>query len=81
MYLVTADGKQIPVTSRQGTIHSANHEEYKLHLAPDAFDPAATSLVIREPAAITVVPITFTFKDAPIVDRPLRNLATPPSNP
>ena len=50
------------------------------HLEPDVeakiglhtvskFDPASTSLYIREPIEIELVPLEFTFHDIPIVDR------------
>jgi hypothetical protein len=34
-----------------------------------AFDPATTSLLIREPGAIEIVPFELTFKNIPIIDR------------
>ena len=43
----------------------------KTQLRPDigAFDPVTTSLFIREPAVIEIVPFELTFKDVPIIDR------------
>jgi len=67
VYVVTADGKRQRCNG-SGT-RSANHAEIRARVAVDAFDAAATSLVLREPAAIEIVPVVLTFHDVPILDR------------
>jgi len=68
MHFVTADGKRQECRG-SGANHSANHAEIRTRAAVDAFNPATTSLVLREPAAIQIVPVTLTFRDIPILDR------------
>jgi len=68
MHFVTADGKRQEYRG-SGANHSANYAEIRARAAVDAFNPATTSLVLREPAAIEIVPVTLTFRDIPIVDR------------
>lgn len=64
IYFITRDGVKLR-TSRNDL------SQGKTQLRPDigAFDPATTSLFIREPAAIEIVPFELTFKDIPIIDR------------
>ena len=64
IYFITRDGVKLR-TSRNDL------SQGKTQLRPDigAFDPATTSLFIREPAAIEIVPFELTFEDIPIIDQ------------
>ena len=64
IYFITRDGVKLR-TSRNDL------SQGKTQLRPDigAFDPATTSLLIREPSVIEIVPFELTFKDIPIIDR------------
>ena len=68
VYFVTNDGKKRRFGS-SGSFSSGNHAKIVPHPDIGAFDPATTSLFIREPAAIEIVPFELTFKDIPIIDR------------
>ena len=69
VHFATADGKKVRSSGASGRSHGADREEIRLRLPLKAFDPATTSLVVREPADVEVVPVTLTFNDVPIIDR------------
>ena len=69
IYLVTADGRFLPASGASRTLRSANHEKIRVRFAAGPLDPATSSLIIREPAAIKIVPVELTFRDIPIIDR------------
>ncbi|GAG01192.1 unnamed protein product, partial [marine sediment metagenome] len=68
VYFITNDGKKRRFGG-SGSYPSGGHA--KIAPRPDigAFDPATTSLVIREPVAIEIVPFELTFQNIPIIDR------------
>ena len=68
VYFITNDGKKQRFGG-SGSYPSGSHAKIELHPDIGAFDPATTSLFIREPAAIEIVPFELTFKDIPIIDR------------
>lgn len=68
IYFVTNDGKKRRFGS-SGSFPSGSHAKIAPHPDIGAFDPVTTSLFIREPAAIEIVPFELTFKDIPIIDR------------
>jgi len=69
IYFVTAEGKTVRSSGSSSGGTSADHRLIRLRLPLKAFDPATTSLVVREPAAIEIVPVSFTFHDVRIVER------------
>ena len=65
---VNKDGEKLQ-THWGGFFSSGGHSEVKLRPEIGTFDPATTSLFIKEPAAIEIVPFELTFHNIPIIDR------------
>jgi hypothetical protein len=65
--LIGSDGSKISF-GRSGSSCLSGEAKIGLHTV-SKFDPASTSLYIREPIEIEPVPLEFTFHDIPIVDR------------
>jgi len=68
LYFVTKDGQKHHFGG-SGSFPSASSATIAPRPDIDAFDPATTSLVIRGPAAIEVVPFELTFRNIPIIER------------
>jgi len=66
--LIGSDGSEISF-GRSGSSCLSGEAKISLHISVSQFDPASTSLYIREPIEIESVPLEFTFRDIPIVDR------------
>jgi tetratricopeptide (TPR) repeat protein len=66
--LIGSDGSEISF-GRSGSSCLSGEAKIGLHITMSKFDPASTSLYIREPIEIEPVPLEFTFRDIPIVDR------------
>ena len=64
---VNKDGEKLQ-THWGGFFSSGGHSEVKLRPEIGTFDPATTSLLIKEPAAIEIVPFELTFHNIPIID-------------
>jgi len=65
--LIGSDGSKISF-GRSGSSCLSGEAKIGFHTV-SKFDPASTSLYIREPIEIEPVPFEFTFRDIPIVDR------------
>jgi len=65
--LIGSDGSKISFGT-SGSSCLSGDAKIGLHTV-SKFDPASTSLYIREPLEIEPVPLEFTFRDIPIVDR------------
>lgn len=66
--LIGGDGSEISF-GRSGSSYSTGEAKIGLRITDSKFNPASTSLYIREPIEIEPVPLEFTFHDIPIVDR------------
>ena len=67
IYLLTEDGQRMNL-GMNGAIN-AQRTSLSLHAGSKTFDPDTTSLVIRIPATIEIVPLELTFNDVPIIER------------
>jgi tetratricopeptide (TPR) repeat protein len=68
IYFITNDGQRHKF-GYSGFLSSSGFSKIAPRPAIGAFDPATTSMVIRQPASIEIIPFELTFKDIPIIDR------------
>lgn len=70
VFLVRRDtGKPIRPTWRSASGGGSRRSKGTVSAMLEAFDPAATSMVVREPAAVEVVPLVLTFRDIPLTGK------------